>query len=97
MLAEWAKPKPKPEPNPNPNPNLNPDPDPNPDQVLAEWGQQIRSYVLAPYKMVKDTRTGAETSDVEGVLKGDIDAFGKAFLRFKEKQRREEETEAEAN
>jgi protein subunit release factor B len=47
--------------------------------------------------MVKDTRTGAETSDVEGVLKGDIDAFGKAFLRFKEKQRREEETEAEAN
>ena len=67
------------------------------DVVKAEWGQQIRNYVFHPYKMVKDTRTGAETSDVEGVLKGDIDAFGKAFLRFKEKQRREEETEAEAN
>ncbi len=44
------------------------------------WGRQIRSYVLQPYQLVKDLRTGVETSDTQGVLDGDLDAFMAAAL-----------------
>jgi peptide chain release factor 2 len=45
-----------------------------------EWGSQIRNYVMHPYKLVKDVRTGMETVNVDGVMNGDIDEFLKAFL-----------------
>lgn len=51
------------------------------EHVSAGWGNQIRSYVLHPYKMVKDLRTGYETSDTEGVLDGDLDGLLRAYQK----------------
>lgn len=48
----------------------------------AEWGKQIRSYVMQPYKMVKDHRTQCETQDIDGVLDGDLERFMEEYLRW---------------
>ncbi len=49
-------------------------------KMKIEWGSQIRNYVMQPYKLVKDVRTGQETSDADAVMNGDIDPFLKSFL-----------------
>jgi peptide chain release factor 2 len=50
------------------------------EHVSAEWGNQIRSYVLHPYQLVKDLRTGHETGNTQAVLDGDLNAFMEAYL-----------------
>ena len=49
-------------------------------QMKIEWGSQIRSYVFMPYQMVKDTRTGYETGNIDNVMDGDLDGFINAYL-----------------
>jgi peptide chain release factor 2 len=55
------------------------------EKLTIGFGSQIRSYVLAPYQLVKDHRTGHETGNVQAVLDGEIDAFLQAFLLGKGK------------
>ena len=49
-------------------------------QMKIEWGSQIRSYVFMPYQMVKDNRTGFETSNISAVMDGDLDGLINAYL-----------------
>lgn len=53
----------------------------------AAWGNQIRSYVLQPYRMVKDHRTEHETQDTDAILDGNLDEFVESYLRYSSKQR----------
>jgi peptide chain release factor 2 len=52
------------------------------EHVEAGWGNQIRNYVLHPYNLVKDLRTGLETSDTTGVLDGELDEFMQSYLQW---------------
>ncbi|HLN18558.1 MAG TPA: peptide chain release factor-like protein, partial [Patescibacteria group bacterium] len=52
------------------------------EQVSAEWGSQIRSYVIHPYKLVKDHRTKHETTDVDAVFSGNLDDFQESYLKW---------------
>lgn len=51
------------------------------DMVEASWGNQIRNYVFHPYQMVKDLRTGEETTAIDDVMNGDLDPFIQSYLR----------------
>jgi peptide chain release factor 2 len=51
------------------------------DMVEAAWGNQIRNYVFHPYQMVKDLRTGTETTNIQSVMNGDLEPFIQSYLR----------------
>ena len=54
----------------------------NTKKTMIGWGNQIRSYILHPYKMVKDTRTGHETVQTQDVMDGDLEGFIASYLRY---------------
>jgi len=63
----------------------------------AEWSNQVRSYVLQPYQLVKDHRTGYEETDPQAILDGKIDAFVEAYLRMAAGEERKKRTQRENN
>jgi peptide chain release factor 2 len=54
------------------------------DKISASWGNQVRNYVFHPYQLVKDLRTGVETSQIENVLDGDLEEFIKEEIKLKD-------------
>ena len=59
-------------------------------KMAIEWGSQIRNYVLHPYQLVKDVRTGYESGNTSDILDGDIDGFLKAYLMMTGQKEKEE-------
>ena len=59
-------------------------------KLKIDFGSQIRNYVLHPYKLIKDLRTGTETGNVESVLDGNLEDFLKSFLMFNSNQNKNE-------
>jgi peptide chain release factor 2 len=60
--------------------------------ISAEWGNQIRSYVLHPYTLVKDTRTGYEESDTSSVLDGALNKFIESYLKYISREKKVDHT-----
>jgi len=61
------------------------------DKKNIEWGSQIRNYVMHPYKMVKDVRTGEESGNVDAIMNGQIDNFLKAYLMMTGQKKQEDQ------
>jgi peptide chain release factor 2 len=59
-------------------------------KMKIEWGSQIRNYVMQPYKMIKDMRSGHESSDVGSVLDGGLDSFLKSYLMINQESKSNE-------
>mmetsp|Transcript_81 Transcript_81/g.213 ORF Transcript_81/g.213 Transcript_81/m.213 type:complete len:89 (-) Transcript_81:151-417(-) len=63
------------------------------DQVAASWGEQVRNYVLHPYKMIKDQRSGWESTNAQAFLDGDLEDCVASLLQYRAAAEREDATE----